>query len=368
MDLPRPPGPFAVGRTTLTWVDENHDTRLSAESQRARMLVAWVWYPATARSLARDDYLPPRWRDALARSSGILMTDFLTRNLAKVRVHSVENAPLAPDEHRYPVVLLLPGGQALVANYTALAEDLASHGYVVVGLNAARLTTVVVLPDGRVVYRDMKYDLDALPESQARLVAAHLVNVWSADVAFAIDRLEALDTSSSGSPFSGRLNLQELGIVGHSLGGATAANFCHSDPRCKAGIDLDGRLFGPAITAGVSQPFLFIFEDVGEDAGPEAAHVLAEVHSMYARLPVRSRLGISIAGANHFTFTDQMLVKNPIPLAILRHVGAIGGLSGTRGLRITEDWVSAYFDVYLKGQSHSELNELERRYPEVHVW
>jgi dienelactone hydrolase len=296
------------------------------------------------------------------------MTDFLTRNLARVRVHSIENAPLAPDERRYPVVLLLPGSGALAAGYTALAEDLASHGYVVAGLNAAHLTTVVVLADGRVIHRAVEYDLDALPESQARLLAARLVDFWSADVGFAVDQLERLDTANSGSPFAGRLDLRDLGILGHSLGGAIAANFCHADSRCKAGIDLDGRLFGPAITAGLSQPFMFIFEDVGRDSGPEAAHVLAEVHSMYARLPSGSRLGISITGANHFTFTDQMLVKDPVPLTILRHVGAISGLGGTRGLRITENYVSTFFDVYLKGQSHSELDGLERKYPEVRPW
>lgn len=366
-ELPRPTGPFPVGRTILTWVDDNPHTQLHPTPQNVRELVAWVWYPATARSLRTADYLPRRWRDALARSGGVLMTHFLTRSLAKVRIHSIENAPLAPDERQYPVVLLLPGSGALAAGYTALAEDLASRGYIVVGLNAAHLTTVVVLADGQVIYRAAKYDLDALPESQAKLLAARLVSFWSADIGFAIDRLKRLDTYNSGSPFAGRLDLQELGIVGHSLGGAIAANFCFTDSRCKAGIDLDGRLFGPAITAGLSQPFMFIFEDLGRDSGPEAARVLAEVHSMYARLPTGSRLGISLTGANHFTFTDQMLVKDPIPLTILRHVGAIR-LSGTRGLRITENYVSTFFDVYLKGQSHSELDDLERKYPEVHVW
>jgi pimeloyl-ACP methyl ester carboxylesterase len=358
-ELPQPAGPFAVGRTILTWVDE---------PQNVRELVAWIWYPATAHPVRTGDYLPPRWRDALARSGGVLMTDFLTRDLAKVRIHSADDAPLAPAQRQYPVVLLLPGSGALAAGYTALAEDLASHGYIVVGLNAARLTTAVVLPDGQVIYRAARYDLDSLPESQAERLARRLVNLWSDDVGFAIDRLEALDTPDSGSPFAGRLDLQQLGIVGHSLGGAIAANFCHADSRCKAGIDLDGRLFGPAITAGLSQPFMFIFEDVGRDPGPEAAHVLSEVHSMYARLETRSRIGISIAGANHFTFTDQMLVKDPIPLTILRHAGAISGLSGTRGLRITEDYVSTFFGVYLKGQSPSELKGLERKYPEVRVW
>lgn len=367
-ELPQPTGPFAVGRTILTWVDANHRDRLRPTPRDDRELVAWVWYPSRTRSLDTAAYLPPAWRDALARSGGVLMTDFLDRNAARIRTHSVANAPLAPDERQYPMVLLLPGSGALAAGYTALAEDLASHGYIVVGLNAAYLTTAVALSDGEVVYRAPKYDLDGVPEGRAIPLALHLVSLWSADIRLAIDRLEGLNEPNSGSRFAGRLDLQRLGLVGHSLGGAIAANFCYQDFRCKAGIDLDGRLFGPIITERLSQPFMFIFEGVGSRAGPQATRILAQVHSMYDRLPAASRLGISIPGANHFTFSDQMLVKNPIPLFVLRHAGVIGQLGGIRGLRITEDYVTAFFDVHLEGKPRTELDDLRQEYRKVQVW
>ncbi len=41
------------------------------------------------------------------------------------------------------------GAQAL--DYTTLAEDLANHGYVVVGADAPYSTSIVVLPDGSVI-------------------------------------------------------------------------------------------------------------------------------------------------------------------------------------------------------------------------
>lgn len=209
-ELPQPTGPFAVGRTILTWVDANHHDELRPTPQDDRELVAWVWYPSRTRSRETAAYLPPAWRDALARSGGVLMTDFLDRNAARIRVHSVANAPLAPDGRQFPVVLLLPGSGALAAGYTAIAEDLASHGYIVVGLNAAYLTTAVVLSDGEVIYRGPNYDLDGVPEAQAIPLALHLVSLWSADIRFAIDRLEALNASISGSRFAGRLDLTRI--------------------------------------------------------------------------------------------------------------------------------------------------------------
>ena len=46
-----------------------------------------------------------------------------------------------------------------------------------------------------------------------------------------------------------------VGVFGHSLGGATAAQLMHDDRRVRAGIDLDGTLYGPVTTAGLDRPF-----------------------------------------------------------------------------------------------------------------
>ena len=359
LEFPRPTGASAVGRTAFYWTDPG------APSSDKRELVAWIWYPARACEGKRAEYLPSAWREALARSGGVLMTDFLTRDLAQVRVHSCENADLAPGPGRFPVVILRSGGGAPVVDYTALAEDLASHGYVVVGADAPRLTTAVVLPDGRVVTRLPQYDLDALPEAQRVQLATELVGMWSANIDFVLYELMSLDTADPYRRFTGRLDLDHVGIVGHSLGGATAAAFCYADPRCKAGIDLDGRLFGPVIEEGLRQPFMFILEDHRRVSPMIASDILAPIQSMYARLPLETRLKISITGANHFSFSDQMLLKSQLLLGLMRAMGVIGSLPGPRGLAITNDYVSTFFGVYLKGQPRGTLDSLARKYPEV---
>jgi predicted dienelactone hydrolase len=61
-----------------------------------------------------------------------------------------------------------------------------------------------------------------------------------ADTAFVLDRLGRLNAGNPPGKFTDRLDLTQVGVFGHSLGGATAAQFCHDDPRCKAGIDIDG--------------------------------------------------------------------------------------------------------------------------------
>src|SRR3984957_11715443 len=209
-ELPQPTGPFAVGRVTYDWKDARHTE-----------LLAWIWYPAapTQPSQPTSDYLPPSWRSAVEHQRGKLLTDFLTRDLSRVRTHSLHDAEVSTQQPSYPVVLMRAGLSGLVTGYTSLAEDLASHGYVVVGFDAPHRSSVVVFPDGRVIERAPQNNLDALdgPEQEQR--ALELVQAWSADIGFALDQLERLNESDPSGKFRGRLDLQRVGVFGHSLGG-----------------------------------------------------------------------------------------------------------------------------------------------------
>jgi hypothetical protein len=152
--LPAPTGPLAVGRTTYVWNDTHADVP-APRPGIPRTLVAWVWYPAAPRrpGQACGDYLPAPLRTALERERGVLLTQFATRDLARVRTHSLVDADESPRQPAYPVVLMRVGLAALTTDYTSLAEDLASHGYVVVGVDASYRSFVVVLPDGSVIAR-----------------------------------------------------------------------------------------------------------------------------------------------------------------------------------------------------------------------
>ena len=57
------------------------------------------------------------------------------------------------------------------------------------------------------------------------------------------------------------MDLQRLGIFGHSFGGATALEFCHKDSRCKAVLDMDGIPFGSVVPEGLSKPGMFLLSD-----------------------------------------------------------------------------------------------------------
>ena len=84
LKLPAPTVAFAVGRRTLHLVHEGLADEFAPPPGSNRELIVWIWYPAKGGG-TRTDYLPPAWRKALAASSGILNTDFVTRDSASAK-------------------------------------------------------------------------------------------------------------------------------------------------------------------------------------------------------------------------------------------------------------------------------------------
>jgi predicted dienelactone hydrolase len=331
-------------------------------------VVVWIWYPSTApTSTAQAEYLPAPWRLALVQHSGVLMSRFFTRDLSVVRVHSSSDPDISQEERSYPVAIMRAGGGALTTDFTTLAEDLASHGYVVVGFDAPYRTFVVVLPDNRVVTRAPANNPENLAGDQADRLINGLLAMWTSDTKFVLSQLEQLNAADPSGKFTGRLDLQRLGMFGHSFGGATALQFCHDDPRCKAGIDIDGAPYGSVVQEGVKQPFLFILSDHSRELSDSASkQILANIRSIDDRLP-NGRSLITIRGAHHFSFSDQSLLKSQYLMKAISSVGAFGKLDARRGLSITTTLVHTFFDVYLKGTPASELTNVSPQYPEVQI-
>jgi pimeloyl-ACP methyl ester carboxylesterase len=365
--LPGPTGHFAVGRTTYTWVNNAETDELAPSPGAKREVVVWIWCPSAATtSAAPVEYLPEPWRLAEAQRSGVLMSQFLTRDLSLVRTHSTSDPDVSPEQPSYPVVIMRAGGGALTTDFTTLAEDLASHGYIVVGFDAPYRTFVVVLPDNRVVARPPANDPENLEAEQANRLINRLLPMWTSDTKFVVSQLEHLNAADPSGKFTGRLDLQRLGMFGHSFGGATALQFCHDDPRCKAGIDIDGAPYGSVVQEGLKQPFLFIFSDHSRElSDPASRQILADFQSLYNHLP-NGRLLVTIRRANHFSFSDQMLLKSQYVIGLLRLFG-VGGLDGRRGLAITAEYVHTFFDVHLKDAPADLLNKPPQVYPEVQL-
>lgn len=366
--LPDTTGPFAVARAVYDWTDDKTLDRLAPAPGTKRELLIWIWFPAApGPSGATYGYLPDAVQMAVERSSGTLFSKFLTRDLAKVHGHSQRYAVVSPQERSYPVVMMRAGASAEVWNYSTLAEDLASHGYVVVGFDAPYRTHVVAFPDGRVMHRLPENNPEAcegMTGVEQDRCANRLLSAWTSDMSFVLDRLEQLNASDATGKFTGRLDMSRVGVFGHSFGGAAALQFCHDDPRCKAGVDVDGAPHGSVIQSGVDRPFMILLSDHSGEHDPQGAQVMADLQSIYDHLPPDGRAFLEIRGANHFLFSDDgALLKSHIVMRALRMLGVVG-IDGRRQLAVTSYCLRGFFDAELKGEKFGISSSAD---PEVRV-
>ncbi len=364
--LPVPSGPFAVGRTTLVWTDPNHVDPMAPQPGTKRELFVWVWYPAAIpqQSEAFDSYLPIPWREAIDKAVSPVLRLFATRDLSRVRSHSYRDAGVSPLQAPYPVVLMRGGAAAEITQYTSLAEDLASHGYVVVGFDAPYRSIVTVFPDGRVIARAPQNDVELVGGSQRAELGAALAMTWSADMSYAVDQLGVLNASDPSGRFTGRLNLKKVGAFGHSLGGATVLHFCDDDQRCQAGIDIDGLPLGHQERPGMTKPFMFLLSDHSKEPAAETAPVMTDIRSIYDQSPADKRVWVSIRGAGHFRFGDGAMLQIQPVVAVLHSLG-IMHLEGRRQVEITQRLINTFFDICLKGTAPVSALRKEIQYPEV---
>jgi len=367
VSLPVPSGPFAVGRVIDDWVDAASDP-LAPAPGKTRELLVWIWYPAAYASAAPfDDYLPAAMRPQPEKADATNPWTYLTRDRSLVRGHSRKDADVAPGG-RFPIVLLRAGGSSGVLNYSSLAEDLASHGFVVVGFDTPYRTGLVLFPDGRRFGRRPENNPESClgrPPTERERCASRILDAWVADMSFVVDRLQAIDEPTGRSLFAGRLDLARVGAFGHSFGGAAVAEFCRRDPRCRAGVNIDGAPHGPVIQAGLTQPFMLLLSDHGAEAGPDSDRIMADVRSLYDHLPADSRIWVDIPGSFHFMFSDDgAVMKSAIVRGGLRALGRLR-IDARRQLAATSYCLRSFFAAHLTGRAGARPAIPSPLFPEV---
>ena len=344
LTLPAVTGTSVVGRTELALTDATRPDPFATDG-RARELAVWIWYPAVAGSSGTAaPYLPSTWAD-LANSAGIVSQD-----LHAVRTNAIADAPL---DGNPPVVVLLPGLGQPVAAYSTLAEDLASHGYAVVGINPTG-SALVVFPDGHAVAPTALGGIDPALLSDIPAwydAAATVTDVWVADAAFVVDALAA------SPPAIGALDFDHVAYIGHSMGGAAAFEACRQDARCAAAVDLDGTLWTDVRHTGLAAPSLVLRHDPGGECDGFCKAADADFATVEAAGDSQQ---LAITGSQHMDFSDLGLLRGPGDTLL-----PLGPIDAERMALITRDLVRSFLDEHVGGAPSGALEEAVARYPEL---
>jgi dienelactone hydrolase len=135
-----------------------------------------------------------------------------------------------------PVILYSPGWGGTREQSSIQVENLASHGFVVVGCDDIASDPATDPDRGQAIDLGSDAALKATIERAGRHVVLQANRV--------IDVLRALE-SGQVPALAGRLDLTRIGAMGYSVGGAVAIQAGLMDPRIGAVLNIDGGLFGP---------------------------------------------------------------------------------------------------------------------------
>ena len=293
--LPRPTGPHPVGTTSVYLKDVSRPDPW-VPPVNARELMVSLWYPAKSPGSRRARYMTPKESELLLTSAGI--TDVAPDILSRTRTNAYTD--VTPAGGRRPLVVLSPGFTWPRSSLTALAEELASRGYLVAGVDHTYENFGMTFPDGRVATcaacdRPDVGDFEkAVVESRAR------------DVPFVLDELIR--------KYPKWIDRSRIAMAGMSLGGASVGETMLADPRVRAGINLDGKMFKALPETGLSRPFLFFGPGFSRRlVGPQLVtpdRVEALAHGGRVYTPVLHRL--RHVGPADRRRTRQQARRNPL--------------------------------------------------------
>ncbi|MEV0196760.1 alpha/beta hydrolase [Nonomuraea sp. NPDC050691] len=335
--LPAPTGPHPVGTTALYLKDTSRPDPWNRDAD-ARELKVTLWYPAKQRDGRRAPYMTPKESELFLKGKRIAGVPDDT--LSKTRTNAIKDAEATG--RGLPLVVLSPGFTHPMSTLTSLAEDLASRGYVVAGIDHTYESHATTLPAGRVA-ECLACDSDTDPGFGTGVVAGR-----AADVSFVLDQLPSTWHGSD------RIDRSRIAMAGQSIGGASAMATMVKDSRVRAGIDMDGTAYARIPKNGFTRPFMFL-------GSPQ--HVPGGRDTSWDRdwkLLTGWKRWLVLTGAEHQSFTDA-----PLMAAALGIKPASGVLPAARAIELTRTYVAAFLDQHLKSQRQPFLDKPSSRYPEV---
>ena len=287
-----------VERDTIAWRDEHRRDPLSPDTSAKREYLTFVWRPARQPS---------------------------------------SRPPL-------PLLVFSPGLGVSPTAYDSLLSQIARDGYLVVAVAHTYTTWRVRFPDGRVVRAE---------DSRLPFNFATHVRIVAEDLVAALNYVT--DARTRHDPVFHDADLTRVGVFGHSYGGAASAEACYLDARFKAGMNLDGTVFGSTVTRGVPCPFFLLMSTLPlidrlrpgtRRFYPDRDQGRLHEEMMFERSP--HAYWLTVDDLDHMSFADAAFS----PSRLQRFSSLLGARLTAESVReLTTRYARAFFGHFLRGDA-----------------
>lgn len=325
-------GPFAVGNTTLVITDSSRDRPLTIE----------IWYPQSgpvSQGHAVVDFLSG---DDKASYQELLST--APTDCPSLETQSSRDA-VATDKTQLPLLVFSHCHNCVRFSSFAIAERLASHGFVVAAPDHASNT----------LFDDLA--------GQGAELDSEFLQVRAADISFVIDSMLAGQASLAIDP-------DRIGVYGHSFGAVTTGLVLQEDPRPIAGFAIASPMENPLLTGveleKIKDPVGFLVA-VEDNSITEIGNII--IRQNFDDVKTRAWKG-EVSDAGHWSFSDICGVHSQFEACCGMGTRQTDGqpfsyLPVDQGIVIAQAYVTAFFMAHINNDANAMRYLSEDRFPEI---
>lgn len=316
-----PTGDYGVKTASYTWADLSRDETFTPEMDQRKITVEF-WYPT------KD-------RQSIEKAEGI-----------------------------FPLVIFSHGAFGIKASNTSTYEELASHGYVVCSIDHTYHSFFTEQVDGKAILIDQGFLNEVnylMLENQGEVnqekydVIQGWLKLRVQDMTFCLNQIKAFVQEPNNEEVFSMIDLNNIGLMGHSLGGATAAAVGRQMQDIKAVAVIDGTMLGEeiGIKDGIEQvttePYPIPLLNFYNGESYEEIKKIKDIYpNTIASASQKESYQIAITNAGHMNFCD-LPMKSPV---LAKALG-----TGTANSKVCIEEVNGrlltFFDAYLKGKAIS---------------
>ena len=340
--LPAPTGPYKVGTASITITSPDRRELYDVKYDVIRRFVVQFYYPADRIGTRRAPAIENGDDVERGLSKLTKLPRVFLSHLSQVQSNSWYDTSVSSNEKQYPIIILSHGWKGFKNIQTNKAEELASQGYIVASIDHTYGSISTIFEDGTVKELNQSALPDRADSEHFIKYGRALVETFKGDIIETLDTLEEMNSNKGQSMLSGRLNMDKVAVVGHSMGGGAAVLAAIDDARIGAVVGLDAwvePLQSEFILSGLDVPYLHVGSEswIGGLNEPNLHMLLASSRN--------DRWLITIDRTLHTDFTM---------LSYLSPASGLIGLTGWGGkeaVDIQRDLINTFMDYCINGKN-----------------
>lgn len=336
-------------------------------------LVVKFYYPTAIKQynqLSRMQYTNGRVAAAIAKYGSI--PSFIMKPITYMKLHSSPDLPVIQQPDKLPVIIFSHGLGGHADVYSAMCEDLASHGYiVVVPTHNDHSACISELPNEGIIehhyltsdelkshvailirqaqlcrrVRELKWLTDYIIHSEKN-------NRWGQN--FTVDNKSMTINQTNKFNIAQRFDLDRIAAVGHSFGGISVCSYAAVDSRIKAVLGHDTWFLPIAkslLSNGVKQPLL---QTVSEHFYKWSENWDVQQQFIHASRKHNNQQidqCLVFHGTRHNNFSD-VAAWNPVLTRVIKAIGSIDEQTAFKQINTVQYlWIDQQLDVNINNPS-----------------